>query len=134
MRPLNGANAELTGRVSHAAARGVMATVSAGNYTLSCCILAGLVGEQSPVTIGGDALTHHGTDSQGYPPGPSQAPSTVAPPRLRVLGTVPETCCATHSHTTGHGLALTFTSPEPGDLPSMPAHGAMHNACPFHSL
>lgn len=45
MSPLNGANAELTGRVSHAAARGVMATVSAGNYTLSCCILAGLVGE-----------------------------------------------------------------------------------------
>lgn len=46
MRPLNGANAELTGRVSHAAARGVMAAVSAGNYTLSRCILAGLVGER----------------------------------------------------------------------------------------
>lgn len=46
MRPLNGANAELTGRVSHTAARGVMAAVSAGNYTLSCHILAGLVGEQ----------------------------------------------------------------------------------------
>lgn len=45
MRPLNGANAELTGRVSHAAARGVMAAVSAGNYTLSRCILAVLVGE-----------------------------------------------------------------------------------------
>lgn len=45
MRPLNGANAELTGRVSRAAARGVMAEVSAGNYTLSRCILAGLVGE-----------------------------------------------------------------------------------------
>lgn len=45
MRPLNGANAELTGRVSRAAARGVMAAVSAGNYTLSLCILAALLGE-----------------------------------------------------------------------------------------
>lgn len=46
MRPLNGANAELTGRVSREAARGVMAEVSAGNYTLSRRILAGLVGER----------------------------------------------------------------------------------------
>lgn len=46
MRLLNGANAELTGRVSRAAARGVMAAVSAGNYSLSLCILAALVGER----------------------------------------------------------------------------------------
>lgn len=46
MRPLNGANAELTGRVSRAAARGVMVAVSAGNYTLSRCILAALAGER----------------------------------------------------------------------------------------
>ena len=57
MRPLNGANAELTGRVSRAAARGVMAEVSAGNYTLSRCILAGLVGERG--------LNHR---RRGHPP------------------------------------------------------------------
>lgn len=61
MRPLNGANAELTGRVSHTAVRGVMAAVSAGNYTLSRCILAGLVGEQG--------LSHR----QRGTPHPSQA-------------------------------------------------------------
>ena len=55
MRPLNGANVELTGRVSRAAARGVMAEVSAGNYTLSRCILAGLVGERGLITARGAA-------------------------------------------------------------------------------
>lgn len=75
MRPLNGANAELTGRVSHAAARGVMATVSAGNYTLSCSILAGLVGEQRLNHYwAGTPPTHHGTDSQGYPLRPARPP------------------------------------------------------------
>lgn len=49
MSLLNGVNKELTGRVSLYAARagGVMATVSVCNYTLSCCILAAVVGEQA---------------------------------------------------------------------------------------
>lgn len=59
MRPLNGANAELTGRVSRAAARGVMAAVSAGNYTLSPCILAGLAGERG---------LHHSRPGRPHPP------------------------------------------------------------------
>lgn len=72
MRPLNGANAELTGRVSQAAARGVMAAVSAGNYTLSRCVLAVLVGEPGSVTAGGCTPTHHGPDSQRYPLSPAR--------------------------------------------------------------
>lgn len=103
MRPLNGANAELTGRVSRAAARGVMAAVSAGNYTLSRCILAALAGERGapspppgapPPTAG---LTAR--DTPYAPPGPP----TLAPPKSRGLGPAPPcTHCVqqrTHSHT-----------------------------------
>ena len=84
MRPLNGANAELTGRVSRAAARGVMAAVSAGNYTLSRCILAGLAGERGSITAAPGAPTHRGPDSRRYPPPPrllpARAPNAILSP------------------------------------------------------
>lgn len=102
MRPLNGANAELTGRVSRAAARGVMAAVSAGNYTLSRCILAGLVGERGlHPRRPGAPHPRRGPDSQRYPPPPSR-PRNSHPPRLGPSGPRPRqahgvTRCAPHS-------------------------------------
>lgn len=73
MRPLNGANAELTGRVSRAAARGVMAEVSAGNYTLSRCILAGLVGERGlNLRQGGHPPPTAGLTARDTPFGPAK--------------------------------------------------------------
>lgn len=45
-----------------------MATVSAGNYTLSCSILAGLVGEQRLNHYwAGTPPTHHGLTARDTP-------------------------------------------------------------------
>lgn len=112
MRPLNGTNAELTGRVSRAPARGVMAEVSAGNYTLSRCILAGLVGERG--------LNHR---RRGHPP-PSAGltardtpsappvPSSPAPPRTSGRGHSPCTLrqCVTW-HTRPHACQSRDSAP-----------------------
>lgn len=112
MRPLNGANAELTGRVSRAAARGVMAAVSAGNYTLSRCILAALAGERGapspppgapPPTAG---LTARDTPLRlARPPNssPSQKQGPGARPPMHTL-------CAT-AHTQSHALQLHHCAP-----------------------
>lgn len=68
MSLLNGVNKELTGRVSLCAARagGVMATVSVCNYTLSCCILAAVVGEQAAQSHTREEGERGGTHSLYY--------------------------------------------------------------------
>lgn len=105
MRPLNGANAELTGRVSCEAARGVMAEVSAGNYTLSRRILAGLVGERG-LNHRWRGLPPPTVDLQPEIPAWAQPePSTPAPPRLRGLGT--------YVHATGHTHGTPLCTPMP---------------------
>ena len=116
MRPLNGANAELTGRVSRAAARGVMAAVSAGNYTLSRCILAALSGERGapspplgappgapPPTAG---LTAR--DTRLRPPRPPHS----SPSQKQGPGGQPpmHTLCTT-AHTQSHALQLHHCAP-----------------------
>ena len=125
MRPLNGANAELTGRVSRAAARGVMAAVSAGNYTLSRCILAGLAGERGSITAAPGAPTHRGPDSRRYPPPPRQSPQRHPLPKPGATPPAPCTHCATaraHTSTTVSPTAWEHTR----SVDSTRAHTRVH--------
>lgn len=104
MRPLNGANAELTGRVSHAAVRGVMAAVSAGNCTLSRWILAAWweSGAQSPPA--GAPPPPAGLTARDTP---SAQPGSSNPalPRMRCLGHSPP-------HIQSHTVLLHHVHPD----------------------
>jgi hypothetical protein len=93
-----------------------MAAVSAGNYTLSRCILAGLVGEPGlNHRRRGRPPTRSRTDSQRYPPGPgrtlsssptehaglghSPPPAPLYPPATAPCTPQPCTPTAVHPHT-----------------------------------